>query len=126
MDTVDRIFMLVSEKYREQRDFAAAIEVTPSKVSEWKKRKSASYSKYLPKIIEALNTTSEYLLTGSGPKYKSAVSDSDTVQNRQTAAPKDSGLPEEFARLFMSLSPENQNAVIAENNRKLFRGNKEG
>ncbi len=42
------------------------------------------------------------------------VSDSDTVQSRQAAAPKDSGLPEEFARLFMSLSPENQNAVIAE------------
>nr|WP_325302263.1 hypothetical protein [uncultured Dysosmobacter sp.] len=40
-----------------------------------------SYHKRLPQIAEALGTTTEYLLTGEGPKKKSApaVSDSDTI-----------------------------------------------
>lgn len=114
MDTVDRLFELVDQKFKEQKDFAAAIGVPPPRVSLWRKRKSASFHRCLPQIAEALGTTTEYLLTGDGPKQKRAVSDSDTAQNQQAAAPKGSGLPEEFARLFMSLSPENQNAVIAE------------
>ena len=114
MDIVDRIFDLVDSKYKEQRDFAAQLGITPSMVSEWRRRKSASFNRRLPEIADALGTTTEYLLTGNGPKQKRAVSDSDTAQNRQAAAQEDSGLPEEFARLFMSLSPENQNAVIAE------------
>ena len=114
MDTVDRIFELSDKKFKEQKDFAAALGLIPQRVSAWRRRTSASYTKYLPQIAEALGTTTEYLLTGNGPKQKRAVSDSDTAQNRQAAAQEDSGLPEEFARLFMSLSPENQNAVIAE------------
>ena len=115
MDPIaERLFSLVDAQYKEQKAFAAAIGEPPSKVSQWRMGVTKSYQKRLSQIAEALGTTTEYLLTGSGPKSKSAVSDSDTVQNRQTAAPKDSGLPEEFARLFMSLSPENQNAVIAE------------
>ena len=114
VDTVDRIFELSDKKFKEQKDFAAALGLIPQRVSAWRRRTSASYTKYLPQIAEALGTTTEYLLTGNGPKQKRAVSDSDTAQNRQAAAQEDSGLPEEFARLFMSLSPENQNAVIAE------------
>lgn len=114
MDTRSRIFFLLDELNMEQKTLASVLGLPADTVSAWRRGKSASYTKYLPQIAEALGTTTEYLLTGNGPKYKSAVSDSDTVQSRQAAAPKDSGLPEEFARLFMSLSPENQNAVIAE------------
>ncbi|WP_040663880.1 helix-turn-helix domain-containing protein [Oscillibacter ruminantium] len=78
MDIVDRIFNLVDAQYKEQRDFAAAIGTTPSMVSQWRRRKSASYSKYLPQIIETLNTTSEYLLTGDGPKTKVPTSKAET------------------------------------------------
>lgn len=82
MDTVERIFELVDAKYKEQRDFAVQLGITPSMVSEWRRRKSASYNRRLPQIAEALGTTTEYLLTGNGPKKKTAparVSDSDTI-----------------------------------------------
>lgn len=72
MDTVDRIFNLVDSKYKEQRDFAAQLGVTPSIVSEWRRRKSASFNRRLPQIAEVLGTTTEYLLTGAGAKTKAA------------------------------------------------------
>lgn len=78
MDTVDRIFDIVDSKYKEQRDFAIQLGVTPSIVSEWRRRKSASYQRRLPEIANALGTTTEYLLTGNGPK-KRAVSNLDTT-----------------------------------------------
>lgn len=70
MDTVDRIFELVSQKFKEQKDFAVALGLIPQRVSAWKRRTSASYTKYLPQIAEALGTTTEYLLTGNGPKHR--------------------------------------------------------
>ena len=81
MDIVDRLFFLVDEKYKEQKEFAQDIGVHPTRISEWRKRKSQSYQKYLPQIAEALNTTTEYLLTGEGPKRRPAraVSESDTI-----------------------------------------------
>ena len=82
MDVVDRIFELVDEKFKEQKDFAAVIGVDPNLPSRWRNRKSKSYQKYLPRIADVLNTTTEYLLTGNGPKKKTApsgVSDSDAI-----------------------------------------------
>lgn len=64
MDIVDRLFELVDEKFKEQKAFAAAIGVSDDTASNWRRRKSASFSKYLPQIAEALGTTTEYLLTG--------------------------------------------------------------
>lgn len=79
MDIVDRLFELVDEKFKEQKSFAAAIGVSDDTASNWRRRKSASFSKYLPQIAETLGTTTEYLLTGNGPKHKRAVSESDTA-----------------------------------------------
>ena len=73
MDTVDRLFELVDQKFKEQKDFAAAIGVPPPRVSEWRKRKSASFHRYLPQIAVALDTTTEYLLTGEGPKSRNQI-----------------------------------------------------
>lgn len=82
MDIVDRIFELVDEKYNEQKDFAAILGINPNLPSRWRNRKSTSYQRRLPQIAEALGTTTEYLLTGNGPKKKTApagMSDSDTI-----------------------------------------------
>lgn len=65
MGTVDRIFELVDQKYKEQRNFAKDIGVTASIVSEWRRGKSSSFNKYLPQIADALGTSVEYLLTGT-------------------------------------------------------------
>lgn len=64
MDTIDRLFALVDEKYKEQKDLAQKIGVAPPRISEWRNRKSQSYVKYLPQIAAALGTTTEYLLLG--------------------------------------------------------------
>ena len=68
MDTVERIFKLVDQKFNEQKDFAAALGIDVNLPSRWRNRKSKSYQKYLPQIAEALGTTTEYLLTGSRPE----------------------------------------------------------
>ena len=91
MDIIDRIFELVDKQFKEQKDFAAAVGVSDDTVSDWRRRKSASCtkSKHLTRIAEVLGTTTEYLLTGSGPKYKTApadVSNSDTQNEGQLMA----------------------------------------
>lgn len=67
MDTVDRLFELVDQKYAEQRFFAADLGIAVSVVSAWRNRNSKSYNKYLPQIAAILGTTVEYLLTGDQP-----------------------------------------------------------
>ena len=85
MDAVDRIFELVGEKFKEQKEFASALRVNDKTVSAWRTRRAKSYTKYLPQIAEALGTTTEYLLTGEGQLLRNrnrclfVVSDSDTV-----------------------------------------------
>ena len=91
MDIIDRIFELVDKQFKEQKDFAAAVGVSDDTVSDWRRRKSASCtkSKHLTRIAEVLGTTTEYLLTGNGPKYRPApadVSNSDTQSEGQLMA----------------------------------------
>ena len=53
MDAVDRIFELVGEKFKEQKEFASALRVNDKTVSAWRTRRAKSYTKYLPQIAEA-------------------------------------------------------------------------
>lgn len=92
MDEVDRLFALVDKRYREQKDFAAEIGVSASKVSQWRMRNTASYKKYLPQIARALGTTTEYILTGApearpreGDRLLDAI-EGLTEENRQKVA----------------------------------------
>lgn len=64
MGTAERIFELVDAIYKEQRDFAKAIGVSASMVSQWRMGITKSYTRRLPEIADALGTTTEYLLTG--------------------------------------------------------------
>lgn len=73
MDIVDRLFELVDLRFSEQKDFAAVLGISPTLPSRWRQRKSTSYQKYLPQIADALGTTTEYLLTGEGPKKKAVA-----------------------------------------------------
>lgn len=68
MDIKERIFALADAQFAEQRDFAAAINVSANVVSTWRTGKTASYSKRLPEIAAVLGTTVEYLLTGEAQK----------------------------------------------------------
>lgn len=64
MDTVDRIFGLLDQTPLEQQEFARLVGVSDDTASDWRRRRSASYTKRLPKIAEVLGTSVEYLLTG--------------------------------------------------------------
>ena len=86
MDVCSRIFELVDKKYVEQQSFAAALGVSPTMVSAWRKNKSESYMKRIPQIADVLNTSAEYLLTGE----------------------------EEFVQLFNQLTPDQQELVLAQ------------
>lgn len=66
MDILERIFDLAARKYPEQKAFAKALGVSPTRISEWKMKKSESYIKRIPEIAIVLGTTPEYLLTGQG------------------------------------------------------------
>lgn len=76
MNIGDRLFELVDRQFKEQKDFAAAIGVTASVVSEWRRGKSVSYQKRLPEIAQVLGTTVDYLVNGERPAPED-VSDSD-------------------------------------------------
>lgn len=102
MDLLTRIFELVDEAHMEQKQFASILGTTDKTVSAWRTGRSKSYTKYLPQIAEALGTTTEYLLTGSGPKKKTVsakMSDSDTRPD--------------WLIKFDELSPSAQKEVIA-------------
>ncbi|EHM54972.1 transcriptional repressor DicA domain protein, partial [Flavonifractor plautii ATCC 29863] len=63
-DTVDRIFDLLDKMPIEQQEFAKLVGVSDDTASDWRRRRSASYTKRLAKISEVLGTSVEYLLTG--------------------------------------------------------------
>lgn len=131
MDAVDRIFEKVKEKYAEQKDFAKDIGTSASKVSEWKRRKSSSYVKYIDKIAEALDTSVEYLLSGKEPAaalydplagldpskdYVMVYKDPSGQLAATPMAPKRDELPAdalEVARAYMARSDEVKNVVRA-------------
>lgn len=104
----DNFIKLCNQAGKAPSFVAEEIGLKKSAVTSWKKGRTPTDAN-LHKIASYFGVTVESLID-----KKNTVSDSDTAQNQQAAAPKGSGLPEEFARLFMSLSPENQNAVIAE------------
>ena len=82
MDTVSRIFELVDRQFREQRDFAKAIGVSSTIVSNWRCGRSGTYTKNLPVIASVLGTSVEYLLTGEEQKSALPVlTDEESVAN---------------------------------------------
>ncbi len=85
MDIVDRIFELVAQKYKEQKDFAADIDVDPARISEWKKRKSKSYRSKLDTIASVLGTTSDYLLNGTQTTWVTPTPASSELQRLSNA-----------------------------------------
>lgn len=113
MDIVDRIFELVDEKPWEQRKFAKEVGVTASVVSEWRRRKSASYVKRLEKISEALGTTPQYLLYGNESDKKVPT----TEAEKKELTPAKEGesrdpLDARIMDLVSSLSPAQKKALI--------------
>ncbi len=128
-DTAKRIFELLDSVGMEQKKFAALVGVSPQKVSEWKNGKAKSYTKRIPLIAEVLNTTSEYLLTGNGPKTRTdhilpfSSMDSKAVEDLIVICQRDHWLFDLLA-LITALSPNAQKEVEAFINFKLVQEGK--
>ena len=99
MDTLERIFELADKIFPEQQEFASALGVKPSIVSQWRNKITKSYERRLPKIAEVLGTSVEYLTTG--------------VEKTPTS-PEASEREKKFMQLFDQLTPEQQELVLAQ------------
>lgn len=60
----DRIFSLLDQTDMEQQEFAKLVGVSDDTASNWRRYKSASFTKHLTVIAGVLKTTPAYLLTG--------------------------------------------------------------
>lgn len=99
MDTVDRIFDLLDHTSMEQQEFARLVGVSDDTASNWRRRKSASYTKHIAKIADILGTTVEYLLNGE--TKEPTVDDGGLSESEQA-----------LMELFRRLSPEQQDMVL--------------
>lgn len=81
MDTVDRIFDALDRLPMEQQEFARLVGVSDDTASDWRRRRSGSYTKRLTKIAEVLGTSVEYLLTGAEKKPAPAPGGGDGLVN---------------------------------------------
>lgn len=63
---LERILKLLAETKTEQKQFASAIGINPTSISDWKKGKTKSYLKHINQIADYFGVTSDYLL-GKSP-----------------------------------------------------------
>lgn len=98
LETIDRIFDLAAKRFKDQKDFAAALGVSTTMVSAWRRGISQSYERRLSQIAEVLNTTASYLLG----EEKKPTADSGGLTEAEQA----------LMDLFRRLTPEQQEGVI--------------
>lgn len=60
----ERIFKLLENNNKSQKDFAEYIGTTPQVINKWKTRGTNPPSEYIYKIAEYFNTSTVYILTG--------------------------------------------------------------
>lgn len=94
----DRIFELLDQTNMEQQEFAKLVGVSDDTASNWRRYKSASFTKYIPQIASVLETTVDYLLTG---------------QKEKPAPQNEGGLDDELSWLLDDLTPEERKQVTA-------------
>lgn len=62
MDTLSKIITLMRTNKKEQRELALYLDIDKSVVSSWISGRSKSYTKYIDKIAEFFNVSTDYLL----------------------------------------------------------------
>lgn len=61
MSTLDKILALIEERGIQQQDLSDFLGINKQVITDWKSKKSKSYTKYLGKIAEYFNVSSDYL-----------------------------------------------------------------
>lgn len=70
MDVIDRINSLLANRGETGAEMSRALGLSNSIYSQWNTRKTKPSARTLSLVAEHLNTTVEYLTTGTGPKEK--------------------------------------------------------
>lgn len=65
MDTINKIILLMEERKCTQKELTDFLGVEKSTFSAWKSGKSQSYSKYISKIADYLEVSTDYLLSNN-------------------------------------------------------------
>lgn len=66
-EIVSRILIEMKKCGYDQKTFAKELEISPQIITDWKKGKTNSYTRYIQKISDMLKVSSDYLLTGVEP-----------------------------------------------------------
>lgn len=61
MNTLERILSLIEERGIQQQELSDYLGINKQVITDWKSGKSKSYKKYIGKIAEFFNVTSDYL-----------------------------------------------------------------
>ena len=99
-DIVSRIFELADKKYSDQKEFAKAIEVSPSIASQWKNGITTSFKSRLPQIAAALGVSIDYLMTGE-KEEPTVIQDDELTQKER-----------DLLERFRKLPPDRQQYVL--------------
>lgn len=76
-----RLFMLLADTHRTQKDLADFIGINERNVASWKQRGSDPPAKLIPKISEFFSVSMEWLLTGEERSHDSFVNNGSVSGN---------------------------------------------
>ena len=88
MSTIDKIILLLDESGKSQKEFADFLGITKNAITDWKSGRIKSYRKYIPKIAEFFDVSTDYLL-----------SDDVNTSTQESETPSISELMEGFLKL---------------------------
>lgn len=104
MELIDRIINLLKEKGAEQKDLAEYLGVHPQLITEWKAGRTKSYKKYIDKIADFFNVSTDYLLGKDEIKKRPTPKDVELIEEARAMSP----LFDEIAKLVLRLPPDKQ------------------
>jgi len=82
LDTLDIILRLISQNYPSDAAFEIVADLKPKTVYDWKRGKSSSYLKMLPKLSELFGISTDYLLGNEQKKKPSSFEDSLSIDEK--------------------------------------------
>lgn len=88
MSTIDKIILLLDKSGKSQKEFADFLGITKNAITDWKSGRIKSYRKYIPKIAEFFDVSTDYLL-----------SDDMNTSTQESEPPSISELMEGFLKL---------------------------
>lgn len=104
MDTLHKILKLISNKGIDQQDFAIQLGLHKRTITDWKSGKSKSYMKYIDRIADYFNVSTDYLL---GKSDVSTIKKIELTLEEQAVKK----LQDQLLSLYMELDADGQNKL---------------